>query len=176
MWFFKPVEVAKIAMAIEKNGMAFYQAVAERVQQTEAKALFSHMAEEEAAHHKTFERLSSSLASYEMPELYDGEYEEYMRALVDSNVFAKDASAKTIAGQIKDPIEAIELALGFEKDSIILFDQFKRMVPREEQSAVDMLIAEENKHIKKLLGIKKMLTGTAEEFYASQKTGDAERT
>lgn len=177
MIFFTPSELARIAMKIEQNGLSFYKAMAERTEDSEAKALFSFMALEEEAHFATFKKLLTKFEAYEIPGVYEEEedYDAYMADLVDNNVFAKDIDPVKLAGSIKTPVEAINLAIGFEKDTIIFFLHFKDIVPQEEKFVFRELIAEENKHIKKLVTVKKTITSTAEDYYTSQKTGDAEK-
>ncbi|NLI12336.1 hypothetical protein [Pelotomaculum propionicicum] len=90
-------------------------------------------------------------------------------------MFASDIDAAELAGKINTPLEAIDLALGFEKDSIVFFGLFKKAVPPEEQFAIEELMDEEYNHIKKLLQIKKDITETREEFYITKGDWDSER-
>jgi rubrerythrin len=173
--YFKPSEIAKIAMKVEKNGLAFYETLAKRAKEGEAKTVFSFMAKEEATHYATFEKLGDRFASYEVPEGFGDDYDEYMQQLVNSNVFASDINAVELAGKVNTPLEAIDLALGFEKDSIVFFGLFKKILPPEEQFTVEELMDEEYNHIKKLLQIKKDITETREEFYITKGDWDSER-
>lgn len=175
MIFFKPSEIARIGMKIEQNGLAFYEALAKRTKEGETKNLFSFMAKEEAAHYVTFEKYADRFASYEVPEGLEDDYEEYIKQLVNTNVFAGDINAAELAGKVNTSLEAIELALGFEKDSIVFFALFKKLVPPEEQFAVEELMDEEYNHIKKLLLIRKDITETREEFYITKGDWDSER-
>lgn len=86
MLSFKPSEVAQIGMGIEKNGMAFYNALADRVKDGEAKSIFSYLANQEETHYETFEKLSTKFSSYEIPEGFGEEDENYLQRLVDNNV------------------------------------------------------------------------------------------
>lgn len=174
MWFFKPSEIAKIGMKIEENGLAFYRALAYQTKEPEAKELFNFMAGEEGQHYKIFEELSDKLQGYDMPSS-EGDYEDYMRELANCSVFATDANPVELAKDIKSVLEAIDLAVGFEKDSILFYLQFKKMVPEEEKFGVDAIIDEEHKHIYRLLTMRKMYTTTREEFYIPKGDyGDAE--
>lgn len=175
MWFFKPSEIAKIGMKIEENGLAFYRALAEQMGEPEAKALFDFMAGEEAQHYKTFEALSDKLDGYNVPSGFEDDYEDYMRDLANGSVFATDVDPVEMAKGIETVVEAIDLALGFEKDSVLFYLQFKKMVPEEEKFGVEAIIDEEQKHIYRLLTVKKMYTTTREEFYIPKGDyGDAE--
>ncbi|MDD2553660.1 MAG: ferritin family protein [Desulfotomaculaceae bacterium] len=174
MWFFKPSEIAKIGMKIEENGLAFYRALAAKTEEPEAKTLFNFMAGEEEQHYKTFEALADKLQGYDIS-TFEDDYEDYMRDLANNSVFATDADPVAIAKGVNTVAEAIELALGFEKDSVLFYLQFKKMVPEEEKFGVHAIIDEEQKHIHQLLTIKKMYTTSREEFYIPKGDyGDAE--
>lgn len=171
-----PIELAEIAMNIEKNGLAFYTALASKAQGEKVKEIFSFMAEEEKEHYTTFKKLKEKLIAYGVLEPLEEEYRDYVQELVDSNVFSKDIDAAEQAAGLSDPVEAINLALGFEKDSVIFFLQFRKAVPEDEKFVVEELIAEENHHINRLLVMRKAIIETPEEFYQSHvKIGDAER-
>lgn len=174
MWFFKPSEIAKIGMRIEENGVAFYRALVDKIEESEAKALFDFMAGEEEQHYKVFETLADKLQGYDISS-FEEDYEDYMRDLANNSVFATDANPVEIAKGVNTVAEAINLALGFEKDSVLFYLQFKKMVPEEEKFGVDAIIDEEQKHIHQLLTIKKMYTTSREEFYIPKgDLGDAE--
>ena len=174
---FSPSELAKIAMKIEENGMAFYEALAEKTKEKEAGELFSFMAKEEKQHLETFKGMAEKLASLGMPEPHeDDEHVNYIRELIDNIIFTKDLNAAALAEKTSSPVEAIDLALGFEKDSVIFYIQFKKLVPEEEQFAVQGLVDEENHHINRLLVLKRAITSSSEDFYRSQPgIGDAEK-
>lgn len=171
-----PLELAEVAMNIEKNGMAFYTALAAKAEGEEAKEIFAFMAGEESTHYLTFENLAQKMAAYGVPEPFEDEFRDYMQELVDSNVFSKDIDVGALAAGLTNPVEAINLALDFEKDSVIFFLQFRLVVPEEEKFMVEELINEENRHINRLLMMRKAIAETPEEFYRSHvKIGDAER-
>ena len=174
MWVFAPSEIAQISMKIEENGMAFYKAIAAGAKEKEAKELFNFMAGEEAEHYQTFKALSDKLKGCDMPTL-DKDQEEFMRQLANNNVFAVECDVDKYAKSVKSTEEAINLSLGFEMDSVMFYLQFMKMVPDKVQPEIDAIIEEEQKHYQKLLAIKKMYTGTRQEFYIPKGgPGDAE--
>lgn len=163
MLLFKPREVVEFAMNIEKNGQAFYRALAGKAGDAEAKNVFVFMADEEDAHYNIFKKLAAKMESFDPPETYPGEYEEYMRELVDNHIFTRDTDPVELAGRINNSLAAVDLALGFEKDSILFFHELKKLMPDLEQRAIDELIAEEGRHVKKLLQLKKLLSGKCDQ-------------
>jgi rubrerythrin len=122
-----------------------------------AKDLLLFLAEEEAKHVGDFERILAGLGEYHSPESYPGEYEEYLKALVENHVFHKGLNFEDLAPQMADAGKAIDMALRFEKDSILFFNEMKNFVPQGEHEAIDKLIAQEREHIKKLSQMKKEL-------------------
>jgi rubrerythrin len=121
--------------------------------------------------------MAEKLASLGMPEPHeDDEHVNYIRELIDNIIFTKDLDPAALAEKTSSPVEAIDLALGFEKDSVIFYIQFKKLVPEEEQFAVQGLVDEENHHINRLLVLKRAITSSSEDFYRSQPgIGDAEK-
>lgn len=174
MWFFKPTEIAKIAMKIEENGVAFYQTLAGKTEEPEAKALFEFMAGEEEQHYQNFQVLADKLEGYDI-QTFENDYEDYMRDLANNSVFATDVDPVAMAEGVSSVPEAVDLALDFEKDSILFYLQFKKMASEEEKFGIDEIIDEEHKHVHQLLTIKKLYTTTREEFYIPKgDLGDAE--
>ena len=78
-----------------------------------------------------------------------------MRALASEYVFTqRDAGAK-VAKDIKSDREAVDFAIGFEKDSIVFYQGMKRIVPEHDLKPLDALIAQEEGHLQNLLELKK---------------------
>jgi rubrerythrin len=97
------------------------------------------------------------VANYEPAESYPGEYFAYMHALAGDYVFTQKNKGAEIAKKIKSDKEAIDIGIGFEKDSILFYTAMKKMVPDKERKAVDELILQEQKHLRQLLELKASL-------------------
>ncbi|MCS5696835.1 ferritin-like domain-containing protein [Desulfofundulus thermocisternus] len=157
MWFFRAREIVEFARQIEQKGQQFYRAMAEQAADGRVKEIMLALAAEEEEHEALFTRMLDGLENYNPPETYPGEYEEYVRALLDAHVFARDIKPGEIACEAGDPQKALDMAIGFEKDSLLFFYELRQLVPEQERSAVDKLIREEQKHILRLAGQKKVL-------------------
>ena len=59
--FFSGSELLEIAMGIERNGMAFYQALADKTGKRDVKDIYTYLAGEEKKHLDTFQGMSGSL-------------------------------------------------------------------------------------------------------------------
>ena len=152
---FKGIEVLTFAVEIEKNGKAFYNKVAQQVEDDTAKEIFLKLATEEEKHITDFEELMAGVSDYFSPESYEGEYLAYIKTLVDNHVFIQNADIDKLMEKVTDAKSAIDLALGFEKDSVLFFNELRNLITVHEQKTIDKLIAEERKHIQTLIQLKK---------------------
>jgi rubrerythrin len=80
-----------------------------------------------------------------------------MNALASEYVFTQKDKGTHIAKTIKSDMEAINMGIGFEKDSIIFYEGMKKMVPEYDLEVLDELIAQEQKHLMQLLELKAQL-------------------
>ncbi len=62
-----------------------------------------------------------------------------------------------MATQADSDIEALELAMGAEKDSILFYYEMKEIMPQRAQPTVNKIIAEEKSHLRQLSELKKKL-------------------
>ncbi|GFN23977.1 ferritin-like domain-containing protein [Thermanaeromonas sp. C210] len=144
---FRASEVFAFARAMEEKGRAFYQAMADGARDDKVRRLFERLALEEARHIRDFDELASTAAPYDPPESYPGEYEAYMQALVDSNIFPKDIQPEALAGQIGSDKEALNFAIQLEKEALLFFSGLKNLVSLTETSLIDELLRQERRHL-----------------------------
>lgn len=150
MLFFSGSEVIEVAVQIERNGLSFYRSVAALMEQEDIKQLFNHLADEEEAHIKSFESLLEAFREYK-PDIPDEEeYYEYIRMLAGMNVFTKKEDIDDVVGHIKNKKDALEVAIKFEKDTIVFFAEIKGLVKESQRDAVEELMREERGHLRKL--------------------------
>jgi len=152
---FSASEIVQIGIQIEKNGKDFYTTITEFSQRDKVKEVFQFLATEEEKHIKIFSDILSGFEEYEPSTAYPDEYFAYLKALSDTYIFTKENKGKDIAQKIKDDIQAIDLGIGFEKDSILFYLEMKNLIWEEGQKIIDQLIEEERGHLRKLLEIKK---------------------
>jgi rubrerythrin len=157
--FFAPSEVVQMGIQIEVNGKDFYTALASAPGMAAAKAIFIFLAGEEERHIHVFESILGSVEKYEPPEAYTEEYFAYLKALADDHVFTKKNKGTEAAQKVSSPLDAIEVALGFEKDSILLYLEMKKLVPAPGQKTIDKLIEQEQEHVRRLSTIKREMNG-----------------
>ncbi len=154
---FSGKEILDMAVCIEENGLDFYRGAVKAVKGNELQELFTFLATEEVRHVDYFEGLKKLLddsASYNVFDPYLEEESMYIKALADSNIFIDKDKGKDMASEIKSDDDALDWAIGFEKDSILFYTELLSMVRDKDRSLVRTIIAEEKKHIAKLTGFK----------------------
>jgi rubrerythrin len=154
--------ILEIGVQIEKNGRLFYLEAAKNASDESVKALFSELADWERQHVKLFERFQVELPEIMREDtLFDPENEflDYVRAAADNHVFVASSDITGMAVQCQSPAEALDLALRFEKDSVVYYLTMQKVVAEYlGRQQVDALIDEELKHIALLSRKKKQLT------------------
>lgn len=152
---FRAGDVVGIGIQIEKNGRDFYNAMAAKAVSSEAADLFTFLAGEEEKHIAVFEGMRDALESHGPRESYSGECANYMRDLAGEHIFAVDGKGEEAAGGIENDGGGVDFGVAIEKESIIFYLGMKEAVPQSDHAAIDALIHEEQKHLKKLLDMKK---------------------
>jgi len=154
-------DVFEMGVQIEANGKNFYDAAAKKAQDPVSQQLFRDLAEWEAGHVSLFQRLRDEMPAdggeldFSDP---SGESEDYLRATAESHVFMREVDVAGLVVECKDQFTILNLALTFEKDSIVFYTQMKKVVPAAlGQERIDALISEEIKHIGMLIDRQKRL-------------------
>lgn len=148
---FNAREIFDMGIQIEVNGKAFYEAAAKKVAEQSSREFFKELAAWESTHVALFTELRDALpAKAGAADIFDpnGEAEAYIRAAGDSHVFIKNVDIAGMVAGCKGPVEILDLALTFEKDSVVFYTGMKKVVaPNLGQDKVDRIIVEELKHI-----------------------------
>jgi rubrerythrin len=114
-------EIFGLAKEIERSGHAYYRTIADSTASADLKELFDYLAEQELAHYRFFDQLSRDYPELEV----DGEEWEqtsaYIKATSDSRFFVGEDKAISLARTVKEPLAAIDIAIGFEKDTLLFF-------------------------------------------------------
>ncbi|MBN1954400.1 MAG: ferritin family protein [Anaerolineae bacterium] len=154
MAVFTAVEAINIAMRVEQNGQAFYQAAAQQMQEPAIKALLEDLAAWEVEHYKTFQKLAAQIS--DPPTLSGTEWEQYdlyMQAALENALFKGPDKALAAAEGLQSGEEALRMALGFEKDSMLFYYDLREMMPEAHKETVETIIREERGHALKLANL-----------------------
>lgn len=148
---FQVNEVVGIAVEIEKRGEEFYRDMASKAKSPQVKEAMEFLAGEEVKHQRIFSQMLSRLAPLKPPAgSMEAEYWAYVNDLIDSHFLFDAPLGKKLASSVGSDKEALHLAMGFEKESILFFTEMKGLVPAEEAGALEGCIQEERKHLRKL--------------------------
>jgi rubrerythrin len=148
---FNAREIFDIGVQIEANGKAFYEAAAKKTAETATREFFLELAAWEAQHIKLFGELRDALpkGAGNVP-VFDPNDEAalYLQATADSHVFVRNKDMVALVAGCKGPLDIIDIAMTFEKDSVVFYTTMKKVVAKNlGQDKVDRLIDEEIKHI-----------------------------
>ena len=149
---FNAEEVLKMAEQIEKNGQEFYRNASNAVDDFEVSRLLSDLAEWEKGHEALFASMRKELSSEEKTQTAIDPYCEaalYLKAMADNHVFKQQTNKplSMLEGD-KSTEKIIDLAIQFEKDSLLFFLGLERLVsPRLGKDRVYNIIDEEIGHI-----------------------------
>jgi len=153
-------EVIEMGIKILKNGRDYYADIARLAKNEQVRDTFSWLAEEEGRHVKTFEGMLTDVEKCEPFEIYDGEYAAYIKSLIDGYGYTKADQGKATAKKVRDNGEAIEMAIGIEKDTILFIHEMKNVVRERERDIITDLIKKVQEHVTRLDHLKKCLTST----------------
>jgi rubrerythrin len=146
-------ELVDFAVEIEKQGAAFYQAMAQQTQSIQAKEVYLLLHNEELAHQRKYQRMLEEVKQTTAPDIvYSDDYYQYLRAIVEKVIF--DPSVAVKESSLQSDTEVIDFALGKERDSILYYMEMKKQISQKQHALVDSIIAEEQLHIIKLLDIR----------------------
>ena len=144
-------EIVEIGVQIEINGRDFYQKAAEKTKDFGVKEIFEWLGKEEEDHISTFQKILNSVHKYEPGGAYPDEYFAYMNTLAEGHVFTKEHTGLSIAENTVSDDDAIGLGIKFEEESIIFYEEMKKVVSAGDQILLDQLIDQEKEHLQKLL-------------------------
>lgn len=157
--YFSGKELMDIAIRIEKNGAAFYDALADMTEDATVQEAYRYLAGQERQHLETFRSMFGSGGNYRLAESCSPDAEQYLRVLVDAVAFTDDRVVREMARKARNSAEALEMALSAEKDTILFYYEMLGLVRESDRYVVDRVIAEEKSHMRQLADLKRILQG-----------------
>jgi rubrerythrin len=146
-------EIVEIAVRLEEEGEAFYNAAAGRTATAELRALFEELAIQEQYHRRAFQQMGRDMAQLALSDEQWEQFQAYTGALLEQRVFDKPEGALAQAVEAQDEKEALQAALGFEKETLQFYRELWGVVRGADRQTVDRIIAEEEVHIRRLAGM-----------------------
>ena len=160
---FNAEEVLTMAVRIEQNGQAFYCSAADAAKGEKATRLLKDLSQWEKGHENTFKAMKSNLTEEEKGKTAIDPYGEeamYLKTMADQHVF-RNNDEESFESMLKDMEtgDIIDLALDFEKDSLLFFLGLARLVSKRlGKEEVYGVIDEEISHISYLENLRTELT------------------
>jgi rubrerythrin len=148
--FFSGGEILEMAMGIERNGIIFYDTLANKTADKDVCSLFRYLSDEEKKHLMSFRNMSGSEGNYVPAESYPGEYMQYLKLLIDSAVFLDITDARRQAENAISDYNAINIGIQAEKDSILFYSELRTIVSVPDRDIVDTIIEAEKDHLRQL--------------------------
>lgn len=143
-------EMIEIAMRLEQRGEEFYRAAAARATTASIQSLFTDLAQQEVQHLRAYALLGQGVVELALsPEQWE-EFQAYTNALLQQSLFAKPEGALAQVAQAMGEREAVQAALGFEKETLLFFHELREAVRGAGKQVVTQIIEEERRHIQRL--------------------------
>jgi rubrerythrin len=149
-------EILEFAVYIEERGYEFYIGAMKKFPEPRATQLFQYLADEEFKHEKVFKKLMEQ-GGEAAPGEADAEYQDYMRAFVKAHQLGDKEAINAKLARVADLQGVLELAMGFEKDSIVFFSELKESFARGNSGPIEKVIREEMGHLRKIFQMKREL-------------------
>lgn len=155
MSILNPSDIVDIGIEKEKKRRDFYALAAEHFKDNnDLSELFIKLRDWEEDHIRRFKEIRSEVSGGGQAEDYPGEMEDYMNALVQSDLY-DDINPDDFARSINTPAEALDRGMTFEKDAILFFSGLSRFLDEKGQKIVKKLIQEEREHLLYLFNMKR---------------------
>jgi rubrerythrin len=150
MSLFKISEFIEMAARDEDTGEALYKALSNAARTEKFKTAFSAIAEQESKHAKTFRAMLNDANDKKIREEYAGQYETYLKALLETRAFTTPDKAVAAAKNYESDTEAVSAALRMEKDTLLFYTEMLEFLPTSHKDTLEKIVDEEKQHIKDL--------------------------
>jgi rubrerythrin len=151
MAIFGATDIVEMAMELEKSGEIFYSQVAKTATSLEVRTLFEDLAQQEKYHYAAFKKMSGTV--WDQPSSAEEEWDQYLmylQATIQSSFFEGSDKALSLAEQVTDEQEAVQMALDFEKETMLFFYDLRDKVSDADKPVVERIIDEERAHVRRL--------------------------
>ncbi len=145
---FNAYEALRIATEMERDGLAFYEALAGAAKDAKVRKLALRLAEEERDHIRRFEEMIDA-------ERFDNAWsvddlqliDDYLNATVKRGVFTGPEAARKIAESVSNLGEALSLAIHMERMTVQYYEKLHAACTYDTgRKAFAQLVEEEKRH------------------------------
>jgi len=153
-YLLKNSEILDFAVQIERSGYEFYIQALKKFDDAKTVAFFQYLADEEFHHEQVFLKMKEKWEEGKIS-APDPEYEAYMKDFCKSHILADKKAVQAKLKTVETFSDVLNMALDFEKDSVVFFTQLKSIVGADKTEPVDRVIQEELTHIRRILEFRK---------------------
>ena len=147
-------EILEFAVYIEARGYEFYVGAMKKFSDPRATVFFQYLADEEFKHEKLFRKLLGQEGDVKKGEP-DAEYQAYMREFIKAHQLGDREAIHAKLDRLSTLGEILDLAMGFEKDSIVFFSELKDFYAKGKTAAIEKVIHDEMGHLRKIFQMKR---------------------
>ena len=146
-------EIVRMSVEEERTGEIFYSAWAAHTRNPAVKAEAGRIAAMEAHHKAIFEKLLEKLGEPAGAESHEGEYREYLDALMGDKAFPDADAGRKLAESLSDA-DAINVALKTEQKALLLYSFLEKQLSPAQRKFIATVIEEERTHVVDLTRLK----------------------
>jgi len=147
-------EALAVAQRIELAGEAFYDEALERAVEPETQELFRFLRDQERVHYAVFGEMLRAVPAGEKP--LDEQTSRFMDAAVRDHTLSTAEKARSLAAT-GDTAALVEVALGFERETIRFFTTVKDVARGIDRNRLERILDEEHRHVERLEAYRKSL-------------------
>ncbi|MBI5240381.1 MAG: hypothetical protein HY926_07900 [Elusimicrobia bacterium] len=144
---FGPQDMLKLALDIEVRGREVYERLESSARDVQVKAVWASLKAQEFEHSRAFERLLRAAQSSLPDESSSAQVSPYLRALAAGRVFEEERLSRVLAAGVRSDLEALELAIGMERDTILAYLAFKEHLLGDSGRVLERILEEERRHV-----------------------------
>ena len=152
---FIPGDIVDFAIEIETKGYEFYTETAKKFDRIKIIKLFHLLAEQELRHEHRFKQMKEKGATFIPGDSLAKIYDMYRHESGAAFIFGDPAAVRRHLESVASVEKAIDLAIAFEKDTVVLYAGIKKHIDNENKGFIEEIINEELEHIVKLMELKK---------------------
>jgi rubrerythrin len=146
-------EILDLAIQMEHRGVTFHEACTKASLGPPIVLVFEHLIAAEQNHARIFAEMKARPPQVRVSEKHSRGVQDYMEKLISDRMSPETKRALRIVPEIADPVEAVEIAMEFEKKSVLLYSALNRLMGPADKEIIEKIIAEEHTHIHRLVDL-----------------------
>lgn len=141
-------DILNTLIELETRGVALYAKLAQKADSLDVQKLMLFLSEQEHQHQLFYESLKSKISPHEST---SDEYNAYIEALLDQTYsLLLEAEEEGLAYNL-----AVKKAKSIEMATLVLLNEFKKMMAHSMEPKIELLMDEERRHLQLLYSLEK---------------------